>query len=391
VHLHGGHSRADSDGWPDNLTPAGGAQLDAYSNTYDNAEIGLGKVGAHLWYHDHAMNGTRYHVFAGLAGGYLLRDPREAALGLPTRAEQGEIHLLLQDRNLDASDGTLRLLHKTTPDTAEFFGPLTLVNGLLWPRLWLRPQVYRLRLLNACNARAYRLHLVSVADGGGSAGMVTPEHHRLLVIGTDGGLLWRAWQPEDADALTLASAERLDVLLDLTGLADGSVLYLINSAQAPFGGQAPPPLTELLASGDRPGRNPYPWVARVDVAADSPWPGQPGALRESITVAELNPAFRRLVHDTAQPPGPGQPPQLPIEGHARRIILLAETDPPGHLYLQEIVEDPAGAIMLQLPGDPAPKTYRVEGWLPGDPVPSNTRVSFYDRIALRPQRGRWQL
>jgi spore coat protein A len=62
------------------------------------------------------------------------------------------------------------------------------------------------------------------------------------VIGTDGGLLWRAWQPGAHDALTLAPAERLDVLLDLTGLPEDSALYLINSAQAPFGGAAPPSL-----------------------------------------------------------------------------------------------------------------------------------------------------
>lgn len=63
VHLHGGHSNPDSDGWPDNMQPTGGSQLTGYDNTYDNAELGLDKVGAFLWYHDHAMNGTHYHVF----------------------------------------------------------------------------------------------------------------------------------------------------------------------------------------------------------------------------------------------------------------------------------------------------------------------------------------
>jgi FtsP/CotA-like multicopper oxidase with cupredoxin domain len=391
VHLHGGHSRADSDGWPDNMAPSGGEQLDAFDNTYDNADLGLGKVGAHLWYHDHAMNGTRFHVFAGLAGGYLLRDPREAELGLPTRAEEGEIHLLLQDRNLDATDGALRLLHKTTPDTAEFFGPLTLVDGLLWPRLRLRPEVFRLRLLNGSNARAYRLHLVSVTEEGNGTGSVTPHHDRLLVIGTDGGLLWRAWQPGAHDALTLAPAERLDVLLDLTGLPEDSALYLINSAQAPFGGVAPPSLESLLACGDRPGRNPYPWVARIDVEANSRWAGQPRSLRDEIAAAELNPAFRRVVHEVVEPLPAGEPQQFSIEGHEHRTILLAETDPPGHLYLQEIIEDEAGKIVLQLPGDPTPKTYRVEGWMADDQAHSDTRVSFYDRIALRPQLGQWQL
>ena len=134
----------DADGWPDNMSATGRDSLNEYDNDYDNLDIGLGKVGAHLWYHDHAMNGTRYHVYAGLAGGYLLRDAAEKDLGLPVTRDEGELHLILQDRNIEkagpADDdqngrdehhdpaGELRLLHKTTGDTAEFFGPLTLVE-----------------------------------------------------------------------------------------------------------------------------------------------------------------------------------------------------------------------------------------------------------------------
>jgi hypothetical protein len=43
VHLYGGHSYADSDGWPDDLAAAGDDQLDAFDNTYDNTDLGLGK------------------------------------------------------------------------------------------------------------------------------------------------------------------------------------------------------------------------------------------------------------------------------------------------------------------------------------------------------------
>ncbi|MGB6162406.1 MAG: hypothetical protein WCF33_25325 [Pseudonocardiaceae bacterium] len=139
-------------GFPDNLTATGSDQLSAYPNSYDNLALGLGTVGEFLWYHDHAMNGTRYHVYSGLAGGYLVRDARARA------------------QSPDVVDGELRLLHKTTTataittGTAESFGPLTLVDGKLWPRLALRPMVYRLRLLNGSNARTYRLHLVTVCS-----------------------------------------------------------------------------------------------------------------------------------------------------------------------------------------------------------------------------------
>jgi hypothetical protein len=48
----------------------------------------------------------------------------------------------------------------------------------------------RLRLLNGSNARTYRLHLVTVRQDANGALVVTPQHDRVLVIGTGGGLLW---------------------------------------------------------------------------------------------------------------------------------------------------------------------------------------------------------
>jgi o-aminophenol oxidase len=397
VHLHGAHAHPDADGFPDNMVPTGGRQVCAYDNSYDNLDLGLGKVGEHLWYHDHAMNGTRFHVQAGLAGGYLVRDRREVELGLPTSAAEGEIHLLIADRNVDVVDDGVRLLHKTTPDTAEFFGPFTLVNGRVWPRLAARPEVLRLRLLNGSNARAYRLHLVSVTpDDGSRDAELAVEHGRLLIVGADGGLLRYAAPVADDTALVLAPAERMDVLVDLRGL-DGTSLYLVNSAEAPFGGSDMPSVddlkvileqheTELLhPAADR---NLYPWVMRFDVCADAAQGGADGnlieRLRDDSTV--LNPNFRRLVH--GDPTGPDE---LSVEGHDHRVILLGETDPAGHLYLQELVEDPFGRIALQLPGEHVPRAYRVDGWTAADTAPSSTEASFYQRVGLRPTLGQWQV
>ncbi len=391
VHLHGAHSPSDADGWPDNMTATGSDQLSAYPNSYDNLDLALGKVGEFLWYHDHAMNGTRYHNYSGLAGPYLVRDQREKALALPTSTAEGEVLLVLQDRNLDVVDGELRLLHKVTPDTAESFSPLTLVDGALWPRLPLRPMVYRLRLLNASNARVYRLHLVTARTNADGALVVTPQHNRVLVIGTGGGLLWRAWRLGNDQALTLASSDRIDVLVDLTGMADGEQLLLLNSAQAPFGGDPPPPLGHLLNHGDRKHRNPYPWVLRLDIDGDAPTRGAPHSLFTDTAAAVLNPEFRRLVPTEQKPAPADEPEQFPITAPDTRTILLAETTPPGHLYLHEIVKDPDGQIAFQLPGDTAPVAYRVEGWMADDPAGSSSRVSFYDRTALRPRAGQWQV
>jgi len=232
THLHGGHTEPESDGWPDHMIEPGESQRCRYANDDDNADLGFRKVGAALWYHDHAMDATRLHVYAGLAGAYLVRHPGEADLGLPTSVEEGEAVLIIQDRNVDvAQDGSGRLLHKTTTETAEFFGPLTLVNGKLCPRMGVRSAVARLRIYNGSNARYYRLHLLD--DAGAVA------HSRVLVIGSDGGLLWKAQPLADDGSITLAPGERIDLLVDLRGLV-GQHLYLVNSAQAPFSGDPAP-------------------------------------------------------------------------------------------------------------------------------------------------------
>jgi hypothetical protein len=49
-------------------------QISGYDNTADNLDPGLRRVRAFLWFHGHAMNGSRYHVYAGLAGSYFMCD-----------------------------------------------------------------------------------------------------------------------------------------------------------------------------------------------------------------------------------------------------------------------------------------------------------------------------
>ena len=69
-------------------------------------------------------------------------------------------------------------------DTAEFFGPFTLVNGSLWPSVPVKPQPYRFRVLNGSNARTYQLFLVDDSN--------TIRNELVRQIGTDAGLLGNA-------------------------------------------------------------------------------------------------------------------------------------------------------------------------------------------------------
>src|SRR6266566_4327403 len=195
VHLHGAVTQATSDGWTENLIAPGQQTIDTYPN-HQRATL--------LWYHDHVMGITRFNLFAGLAGLWIVRDARERELELP-EGPPYEIPLLLADRNFDtASSGALtgELLHKTDPDVMECFSPFTTVNGVIWPRVDVEPTTYRFRVLNGSNARTYRLVLTH--DG-------QPDHERILQIGSDGGLLV-APVPIPAQGLVLASAERAGLL-----------------------------------------------------------------------------------------------------------------------------------------------------------------------------------
>jgi spore coat protein A len=204
THLHGGHTPQASDGYPEDTVLPGAAQLFSYPNH---------QLPATLWYHDHALGITRLNVYLGLAGFYLLRDPIEAALGLP--AGDYEVPLVLQDRQIGA-DGALIYPASWQED---FYGDKIVVNGKVWPYLNVDRGWYRFRLLDGSNARTYTLSLSNGAS--------------LHVIGTDGGLLPA---PVIVTQLTIAPGERYDVEVDFSAYTAGTEVVLENSAAAPYPG-----------------------------------------------------------------------------------------------------------------------------------------------------------
>ena len=75
VHLHGGKTPPESDGYPEDWYVPGQSRVYHYPNQQDAAL---------LWYHDHAMGINRLNVYAGLFGLYIVRDAVEDALHLPS-------------------------------------------------------------------------------------------------------------------------------------------------------------------------------------------------------------------------------------------------------------------------------------------------------------------
>lgn len=196
IHLHGAHCPASEDGYPTDYIQPGNTRTYTYPNN---------QLPAPLWYHDHTMDYTGPHVWYGMAGLYLMTDDYEDALNLPKGAY--EVPLVIQDRNFD-SNGQLVYTRNMMGET----GNTLLVNGTVQPYLNVAKRKYRLRVLNGSNARFYKL---AFSNG-----------QSFQVIGMEGGLLSK---PVTVTSLTLAPAERADIIVNFGSLAVGSNVELRNT------------------------------------------------------------------------------------------------------------------------------------------------------------------
>ena len=203
VHLHGGKTPPESDGYPEDWYVPGQSRTYHYPNSQDPAL---------LWYHDHAMGINRLNIYAGLFGLHVIRDKVEDELHLPSG--KYEVPLVLFDRDV-RRDGQLGYPVSADPEhpwVPEFFGEIQLVNGKIFPYLEVEPRKYRFRVLNAANGRFYRL---SLSEGA--------EIHQ---IGTDQGLLPA---PVRLTNLQLAPGERADIVVDFANHRGAKVLLQSDS------------------------------------------------------------------------------------------------------------------------------------------------------------------
>lgn len=175
-----------------------------------------------LWYHDHRMDFTAPAIWRGLAGLHVVRDDAEESLGLP--AGPRELPLMITDRAFAADgsfaypalDPTLRKQPGVRePYVAGVLGDVILVNGAPWPVHEVDAARYRLRILNASNARHYDLE--AVLDDG--------RRLDLVQIGADQGLLHT---PVTHRNLPIAPAERYDVIVDFARVPVGSRVRVVN-------------------------------------------------------------------------------------------------------------------------------------------------------------------
>ncbi len=197
VHLHGAHVLSEHDGLPMDTIAPGGERTYRYPNS---------QAAASLWYHDHAHHLEAENVYQGLAGLYLIHDPGELPLRLPSGPY--DIPLVLRDARVE-SDGTLRYTRPTDC-------PHMLVNGKERPYAKVAARKYRLRVYNTCVNRYVRLRFADGAD--------------FTLIGTDGGLLEA---PVKTSELLMLGGERAEIVVDFSRYAVGSSIVLENTGALP--------------------------------------------------------------------------------------------------------------------------------------------------------------
>jgi spore coat protein A len=235
VHLHGGETFSSFDGGPEQWFTSNG-KTGADYRTLDHP--GPGKAiymyknfqePGTLFFHDHALGATRTNLYSGMAAFYFIRDISREPKNLPSGPY--EIEMAIQDRQFDTNsqlyfpDGSgdpNSNLNGTPPNPdihpfwiPEFIGDVAIVNGAPWPFLNVQPRRYHFRLVDGSNARFYNL---------------TFGNAPVYAIAADDNYLDA---PVPVSTVFIAPGERLDIIVDFSGLA-GKNVTVTNNAPIPF-------------------------------------------------------------------------------------------------------------------------------------------------------------
>ncbi|MGH7857112.1 MAG: multicopper oxidase family protein, partial [Candidatus Binatia bacterium] len=204
IHHHGHHTASIDDGQPTReVIEPGTSRL----YTYEHVEEGAPLRAAMRWYHDHSHGRTNRNSWMGLMGLFVIDDPAEADLGLPTADR--ELLLVVTDRTFGEETNQLTNPFDVSDPGADAVGSgdTILVNGVPQPYVEVLPTRYRIRILVAAAFRYYNL--------GFAAG---PE---LVQVGTESGLLPAAVTRE---RVLLGPAERADLVVDFSAYANQALV-----------------------------------------------------------------------------------------------------------------------------------------------------------------------
>jgi blue copper oxidase len=184
VHWHGMHLPAAADGGAHQPIEPG----ETWTPSWE-----IDQPAATLWYHPHPHGETADHVYRGVAGLFLLDDPKTSGIALPDDYGVDDIPLIIQDKRLH-EDGRLDFSQGLISPTGRL-GSTILVNGTPSPYVAIGDERVRFRLLNGSNARVYNLGFA--------------DDREFDLIATEGGLLET---PQRMGRLQLSPGERAEIV-----------------------------------------------------------------------------------------------------------------------------------------------------------------------------------
>ncbi len=244
LHTHGLHVSPEppADSMMIQLKPG-----EIYDYSYD---LGKEEPGHLNFYHPHVHGVVAEQYWGGLAGPLVIEDDTTALAGYETHI------MVLKDMTLSGSAPSPYTSMMDYMHGKE--GNLVMVNGQVNPVLNIRPgQVQRWQIVNASNARFYKLSL---------------EGHSLSLVGTDGGLLDKPYQ---LSSLLLSPGERADILVKASRTAKN---YRFLSLPYSRGGMSSQQQVTLLTLSCK------------------------GAAVNNALPASVNPGAKRVVMDTSMLP-----------------------------------------------------------------------------------------
>jgi bilirubin oxidase len=210
THWHGMHLPAVMDGGPHQLIE---------QNTTWVATWRIKNRASTYWYHPHphpdgfpidTLKATGWQVYQGMTGMLIVKDTETDTLGLPAEYGVDDIPIILQDRSFTADSSHFAPIPSQGSGQANIRrGYTIMVNGVVTPTLNSHAQMIRLRILNASNARTYRLGF--------------SDNRPFFVIGSDGGILDTV---STVTRIDMSPAERYEIVVDFSD-ANGSTLKLM--------------------------------------------------------------------------------------------------------------------------------------------------------------------
>jgi len=204
IHWHGLKADSKNDGLP---------QYAIKSDTTYQYNFKISNEAGTFWYHPHPHGFTSKQAYLGLASMFIVNDTYSDALEEALKLKPGitDIPLVIQDKRFD-KEGHLVYNPNRMEWFMGYYGDNILVNLTLKPYLEVGSRLYRFRILNASNARIYRLAFEKGT-----------ETFPFQIIAGDGGFLDK---PYAAKELFMGAGERAEVLLDLSKEAKGTEIFL---------------------------------------------------------------------------------------------------------------------------------------------------------------------